>query len=112
MRDTSHLIGKPDMTRLLTVITLLCLSIGIYAQDSSAFDLLLDRLIKLEQRVKTLEEGKVTQSSRPAASKINTNLASDVVAWRRNVKVGMTMQQIRSVYGEPVKRSVSDTIAY
>ena len=98
------------MEKLLTTITLLCFSVGIYAQDSSAFDLLLDRLIKLEQRVKILEQNQITQSGNSSTNSSNTELASDVRLWRRNVKLGMTLQQIRAIYGEPISRTVSGAI--
>ncbi len=36
------------MNKLLTTITLLCFSVAANAAEPSAYDLLLDRLIKLE----------------------------------------------------------------
>ena len=89
---------------LLLAAALACSS--AMAQDSSAFDLLLDRLIKLEQRVIELEQNS-NQQTKSVQSTSSTNLPSDVAAWRRNVHLGMTKSQIRAIYGEPVKRGVS-----
>lgn len=55
------------MNKLLTTITLLCFSIGTLAAEQSAFDLLLDRLIRLEAKVNELE-GQISAQSNNRSS--------------------------------------------
>ena len=55
------------MNKLLTTITLLCFSVGAIAAEQSAFDLLLDRLIRLEAKVNELE-GQISAQSNNQSS--------------------------------------------
>jgi len=97
------------MNKLLTGIFLLCFSALVMAAEQSAFDLLLDRLIRLEARVQELEGQVSAQSNNQSSTSRVVGISRDKAYWRDNVKQGMTKNGIRDVLGEPTAITVSSS---
>lgn len=100
------------MNKLLTTMTLVCFSAGAMAAEQSAFDLLLDRLIRLEARVQELEGQISTQSNTQSSTSRVVGISRDKAFWRDKVKQGMTKNEIRDVLGEPTLINVSNMFEY
>ena len=79
------------------------------AAEQSAFDLLLDRLIRLEARMQELEGQISAQSNIQSSTSRVVGISRDKAFWRDNVKQGMTKNGIRDVLGEPTAITVNSS---